>query len=110
MRLTTRTNRCTMCTMPVSTSPRINMRLSVEDDAVIRLAAEASGSTVTEFVVSAARLAAERKLAEQRVWRLDAAAWDQVSATIDADPRPEHVVQIADLFARAGSVDPSNLR
>lgn len=86
------------------------MRLSVEDDAVIRLAAEASGSTVTEFVVSAARLAAERKLAEQRVWRLDATAWDEFSAMIDAEPRPEHLARTAELFARAASVNASNRR
>ena len=95
--------------MAVIAAPRINMRLSVADDAVIRLAAEASGSTVTEFVVSAARMAAERKLAEQRVWRLDAAAWDEFSTMLDADPRPEHTAQMAALFTRAGAIDVSDL-
>ncbi len=98
-----------MCTMTAVANPRINMRLSVEDDAVIRLAAQASGSTVTEFVLSAARFAAERKLAEQRLWRLDAAAWDEFSTMLDADARPEHVAQMARLFARAAAVDVSDL-
>lgn len=85
------------------------MRLSAEDDAVIRLAAEVSGSTVTEFVVSSARLAAERKLAEQRLWRLDATAWDAFTAVLDGEPQPRHIAQIAALFARAGSAEIADL-
>ena len=96
-----------MCTMAASAN-RINMRLSAHDDAVIRLAAEASGSTVSEFVLSAARVAAERKLAEQRIWRLDAKAWDQFATALDADPTSEQVAQIRRLFARAGASDWSN--
>ena len=95
--------------MTVRSAPRLNMRLSVEDDAVIRLAAEAAGATVTEFVLSAARIAAERKLAEQRIWRLDAAAWDSFTAILDAEPDAADLAKVAALFARAQATDSSPL-
>lgn len=95
--------------MTATTSPRINMRLSAEDDAVIRMAADAAGSTVTEFVIGAARRAAERKLAEQRIWRLDATAWDEFSKVIDQEPTDSYRVQLAALFARAAQADDLDL-
>ncbi len=90
---------CTLCTMTVATS-RINMRLSATDDALIRRAAEAAGSSVTEFVLTASRLAAERKLAEQRLWRLDAAAWDELVDVLDSPVPRRDRAKVAALLAR----------
>ena len=98
-----------MCTMTTAAAARINMRLSAEDDALIRRAAEASGATVTEFVVAAARLAAEQRLADQRIVRLDADAWDHFAASLDTDPTEAERAKIRDLFVRAGRVDIAGL-
>ena len=59
---------------------------------MIRLTA---GATVTEFVHSAARKAAERKLAEQRIWRRDAEAWNSFTAIFDAEPRCDVFISYA---------------
>ena len=85
------------------------MRLSAEDDALIRRAADASGATVTEFVVAAARLAAERRLADQRLFKLDAGAWDDFAAALDRKPSAKDIDKVRQLFVRAGQVDISDL-
>ncbi len=92
--------------MNVATS-RINMRLSAADDALIRRAAEVAGSSVTEFVLAASRLAAERKLAEQRHWRLDAAAWDELVDVLDRPVPRRDRAKVAALLARPSADLPS---
>jgi hypothetical protein len=44
------------------------------------------------------------KLAELRIWRFEAAAWDEFSSVLDSAPAPEHVEQLAALFARSAEV------
>ena len=72
--------------VPMKTS-RLNLRLDDREDAIIRRAAEETGTNVSEFVVSAATSEAERALADARRVTLDAAAWDEFVAILDRPPR-----------------------
>jgi uncharacterized protein (DUF1778 family) len=69
--------------MSVVKDSRIAVRLSSEQDALIRHAAEAEGSTVTEFTVAAAVSHARDVLADRRLFQLDDAAWTEFLAILD---------------------------
>lgn len=59
------------------------MRLTPDQDALIRDAAAVTGQSLTEFVTSAAVTRAEDTLADRRVFRLDDAAWAEFAAILD---------------------------
>jgi uncharacterized protein (DUF1778 family) len=54
---------------------RLNLRATVRQDALIRLAAQATSKTVTEFVLDSASIAAEQVLADRRWFMLDESSW-----------------------------------
>jgi uncharacterized protein (DUF1778 family) len=54
---------------------RLNLRTTAKQDALIRLAAQASSRTVTEFVLDSASIAAEQVLADRRWFMLDESSW-----------------------------------
>jgi uncharacterized protein (DUF1778 family) len=62
---------------------RLHVRLSSEQDALIRHAAEVEGKTVTDFTVQATVEHARDVLADRRLFRLDDAAWDEFQALLD---------------------------
>ncbi len=62
---------------------RLAVRLTAEQDALIRDAAAASGQSLTDFVTAAAVVRAEDTLADRRVFRLDESAWAEFSAILD---------------------------
>jgi uncharacterized protein (DUF1778 family) len=62
---------------------RIAVRVSAEQDAVIRHAAEIEGQTVTDFTVQAAVSHARDVLADRVLFRLDDAAWAEFLAILD---------------------------
>jgi uncharacterized protein (DUF1778 family) len=62
---------------------RLAMRLTPDQDALIRDAASAAGQSLTEFVTTAAVTRAEDTLADRRVFRLDGAAWAEFNAILD---------------------------
>lgn len=72
---------------------RLAVRLTPEQDALIRDAAAAVGQSLTDFVTAAAVIRAEDALADRRVFRLDRVAWAEFSAILDrpAQPIPELV-------------------
>lgn len=75
---------------------RLAMRLTPDQDALIRDAAAVAGQSLTEFVTSAAITRAEDTLADRRVFRLDDAAWAEFSAILD---RPaKRIPELAELF------------
>jgi uncharacterized protein (DUF1778 family) len=74
---------------------RLNLRLTPEQDAVVRRAAEARGESATEYVLRHAVEAAEADLADRRVFVVEDAAWDSLQALISAPPsRPERLVRL----------------
>jgi uncharacterized protein (DUF1778 family) len=54
---------------------RFNMRATARQDALIRLAAQATSKTVTDFILDSASNAAEQILADRRWFMLDESSW-----------------------------------
>ena len=77
---------------------RLNVRLAPAQADLIRLAADAENTSVSDFVVSSATTAAEQVLADRRWFPLDEAAWNAFHELLErpavAKPR------LADLLAR----------
>ncbi len=66
---------------------RLAVRLTPEQDALIREAAATSGQSLTDFVTAAAVARAEDALADRRVFRLDDAAWAEFTDVLDRPAR-----------------------
>lgn len=60
----------------------LNVRIAPDELDLIRRGAEASGKSVSAFVVEAARANAEKAILDQRFFYLDAAAFDEVEAML----------------------------
>jgi uncharacterized protein (DUF1778 family) len=76
---------------------RIAVRLSSEQDALIRQAADVAGTNITEFTVEAALSRARDVLADRRLFMLDDAAWTEFLSVLD---RPiVHKPRLAELFS-----------
>ena len=71
--------------MPNKTE-RLNLRLTKEQDAVIRRAAEARGESTSDYVLRHAVNAAEMDLADRRVFVVDDAAWTELQALVSSPP------------------------
>jgi uncharacterized protein (DUF1778 family) len=82
---------------------RIAVRLTSEQDALIRRAAEAEGTDLTNFTVTATLAHARDVLADRRLFLIDDAAWRKFLAALD---RPvAHKPRLAKLFAEAPIFD-----
>lgn len=83
--------------MSVVKDSRIAVRLSSEQDELIRRAAEVEGTSITEFTVDAAVSRARDVLVDRRLFMLDDAAWTEFLAVLD---RPiEYKPRLEKLFA-----------
>lgn len=80
-----------------SKSERLEARITPEQDALIRRAADVEGTTLTDFTVSAAVGRAREVLADQRVFVLDDAGWSELNAILDAPA--QHKPRLAKLLA-----------
>ncbi|MGH3975722.1 MAG: DUF1778 domain-containing protein [Pseudonocardiaceae bacterium] len=74
------------------------MRLTQEQDALIRHAAEVDGSTVTDFTVSSAISRAQELLADRTAFFLDDATWAEFEARVYAR-EPVHKPALEKLLA-----------
>ncbi|MDR0783473.1 MAG: DUF1778 domain-containing protein [Propionibacteriaceae bacterium] len=72
---------------------RLDLRMTSANRALISEAAELNGTSLTEYVMSAAVRAARQDVLEGRVLRLDPAAWDDFIAALD-DPDTEAMAQL----------------
>lgn len=88
--------------VPPSREARLNLRTTAKQDTLIRLAAQATSKTVTDFVLDSASNAAEQILADRRWFLLDDAAW---AAFEDSLERPAVVKpRLRELLADEASV------
>lgn len=78
-------------------SRRLDVRVTDEQDALIREAAAAAGQTVTAFLLTAAEERARAILDERRHLVMSDRAFAAFAAALDA--RGEHVPALQDLFA-----------
>jgi len=69
----------------LSRDARLNIRTTAKQDTLIRLAAQTTNKTVTDFVLDSASNAAEQILADRRWFILDDSAW---AAFVDILERP----------------------
>jgi uncharacterized protein (DUF1778 family) len=69
-------------------STRLEARLSPETLAVVKRAAEIEGRSVSDFVVAAARQAAQRTIAETQIIRLSVADQRTLAEALGAPPKP----------------------
>lgn len=82
---------------------RIAVRLTSDQDALIRRAAEAEGTDLTNFTVTATLAHARNVLADRRLFALDDIAWTEFLAVLD---RPvSHKPRLAKLLAEASVFD-----
>lgn len=73
-------------TASVSREARLNIRTTAKQDTLIRLAAQATNKTVTDFVLDSASVAAEQILADRRWFLLDEAAWSSFEDSLERPP------------------------
>jgi uncharacterized protein (DUF1778 family) len=72
----------------MSKDSRIAVRLTSEQDTLIRRAAEAERTDLTNFTVTAALAHARDVLADRRLFAVDDAAWTDFLALLDRPYRP----------------------
>jgi uncharacterized protein (DUF1778 family) len=66
---------------------RWDFRVASETDQLVRQAAETADRTLTDFVVDAAVVEAERVLADRTQFVLDAGRWDRFVELLDRPPQ-----------------------
>jgi uncharacterized protein (DUF1778 family) len=71
----------------------LTIRIRPEDRGLIDLAAGATGKNRTEFIVEAARRAAEDALLDRTLFELDADEFEAVEAWFDAPPEPNELLR-----------------
>lgn len=84
---------------------RLNLRATARQDTLIRLAAQATSKTVTNFILDSASNAAEQVLADRRWFMLDESSWaafqDLLERPAVTKPRlAELLSEESDLFDR----------
>jgi uncharacterized protein (DUF1778 family) len=83
--------------MTATKDSRIAVRLSSDQGALIRHAAEVEGTSITDFTVAATMAHALDVLADRRVFAIDDAAWNEFLAVLE---RPvAHKPRLAKLLA-----------
>lgn len=68
-------------------SEKLDLRLTREAKAALRIAAEATNRSVSEFVLESALARADEALADRRSFGLSATQWKAFLAALDAKPR-----------------------
>ena len=81
--------------MPVASISRLEARLPADVYAVLKRAAEIEGRTLSDFVVSAAREAAERTIEKAAVLRLSAEDQRRFAEAILSPPPPSAALRRA---------------
>lgn len=67
-------------------SKRLSLRLTSQQDAVLRRAAGARGESANDFIVRNALEAAARELSDRRLFVLDDVEWDELQSLLSRPP------------------------
>ena len=81
-----------------SRSARLGLRATLEQEAVLRRAAEAARKSLTDFILDAACQAAEQTLLDQRLFMVSGSQYQALLDMLDRPPADN--LGLADLFAR----------
>ena len=82
---------------------RFAVRLTAEQDALIRRAAEVEGTDLTNFTVTATLARAREVLADRRLFMLDESAWSKFLSVLDRPLSPKP--RLTKLFAEPSIFD-----
>ncbi|HEY0849258.1 MAG TPA: DUF1778 domain-containing protein [Bradyrhizobium sp.] len=74
--------------MPASARDTLNMRIKPEDRTLFDWAAKVQGKTRTDFILEAARRAAEEALLDRAIVQVSAKSYEQFIARLEARPSP----------------------
>jgi len=66
---------------------KLHLRLTPAAKQILQAAATAERKSVSEFVLDTSLREAEERLADRRIFMLDAESWDAFVAALDAPPR-----------------------
>ena len=72
----------------IATRDTLNIRIKAEDRGLIDRAAQALGKTRTDFMLEAARRAAEDALHDRTLFSVSPEAYEQFLTRLDAPPQP----------------------
>lgn len=72
--------------MSTTKTRRLDLRLTEEQDALIRRAAEQDARSISDFVLSAATMEAQRRLADQRFFMLNEEDHARFEEILEASP------------------------
>ena len=80
---------------PAKPPPRetLNLRIPAAERSLIDRAAQSSGKTRTDFILSAARRAAEAELLDRSLFVVSPQRYAQFLALLDAPPQPNEALQ-----------------
>ena len=80
---------------PTKRAPRetLNLRIPAAERGLIDRAAKSSGKTRTDFILSAARRAAEEELLDRTIFVVSPAVYSKFLAMLDAPPQPNARLQ-----------------
>ena len=79
--------KCVYTARMAKVKERWDFRVASETDQLVRQAAETADRTLTDFVVDAAVVEAERVLADRTQFVLDAERWDRFVELLDRPPQ-----------------------
>lgn len=82
-------------TKPIARRDTLNLRIKPDDRGLIDRAAKLTGKTRTDFVLEAARRAAEDALLDHTLFVVGPEAFDAFRARLDAPPRPNEKLRRA---------------
>jgi uncharacterized protein (DUF1778 family) len=85
---------------------KLDLRLSPAAKRTLQAAATAERKSVSEFVLDTALSEAEERLADRRIFTLDAKRWDAFIAALDAPPRRHP--RLERLFREPSVFDPKS--
>jgi uncharacterized protein (DUF1778 family) len=77
-----------MSQVPAIRREALNLRIRPEDRGLIDRAAESVGKTRTDFVLDAARRAAQEALLDRTIFSVSQEAYAEFLARLDAPPKP----------------------
>lgn len=80
---------------PTTNRVTLNLRIKPEDRGLIDRAAQLTGKTKTEFVLEAARRAAEDALLDRTLFIVGPEAFDAFRARLDEPPHPNNKLRRA---------------
>jgi uncharacterized protein (DUF1778 family) len=93
-------------TLRAGRTEKLDLRLTLAAKQTLQAAAGAARKSLSEFVLDTALSEAEERLADRRIFVLDAKSWDSFAAALDAPPRRH--ARLEQLFRETSVFDPKS--